>query len=937
MRRIYLKCIGLICTMFLCTALFGQTWYPQATNTTQVLEDVHFINDLEGWAVGAMGTIIHTADGGCTWVSQSLAITNKFNGVHFMDNQNGVAVGTGGVIYRTFNGGNTWFQIANPDPNLFILNSVHFANNVNGWAVGQGGTILRTTNGGVSWTQQTAPGSGGTLHSVHAFSGTLAWACGSSGYGIRTTNGTTWSTMATGTAGHLYTIFFPPGANTTGWICGGGGRILQTTNGGATWTAQTSGVTTTLHSIVFDNILNGWSVGDGGILLNTTNGGASWTVQNSGTGSSLRGIDHGVNEKWAVGASGTGIATIQCCSGVPICNPTDPIQPMYHKYFGLLSSNERGFDFKQTENGGYIFTGTTDRNQGQGLDVFLTQTDRNGEVCWTQTFNGFYNLDDAAYAVRQTSDCGFILAGSSFRGTDENLWLIKTDENGVHQWNLLYAGDFAERAYDVIELQNGDFLAVGFTRSFGSVPGVTTDMFAVRCDANGNQVWEYTYGTDHDDTAFAVIENVQGGFSLTGVTNAPTPIGGDNIYTVRTQPTGVAIWSRIYGREDDDIGYDIVEDPVTRNLFVTGESDEASDGNPELCFLKMDPFGNFLEFVTYGGFTDDGGYAIMHRPSDDHIFMTGYTRSFGAGNQDLFLIETSIDGSFINGYAFGRALNEVGHEVIETDLGNIAMGGFTNTFGCPLVHEAYFIKLNSGLSGCFEQTVTPNIRNYQLHFFQSHVDIRQRLDIFGQIFSSTKLDFTTRDCFDVIPSCKAAYVTEKYACEGACMTLAATLKDAASYEWYYYNEAGSRIVQGMEAEYCFKATESRTYFVDVPESESGEILTESFRVNLKPQGSANCGSGRSENCCGVQDVYQAITLSPNPARDYVTVTYDLPATEVPTVTLFDLQGKKVELIIHQANTTSMTIETTDLTSGIYLLEVSDGSRTLDRQKLVISH
>jgi hypothetical protein len=68
---------------------------------------------------------------------------------------------------------------------------------------------------------------------------------------------------------------------------------------------------------------------------------------------------------------------------------------------------------------------------GAGLsEVFLVKTNVNGNVIWAKTYGG--TDDDLAYSVRQTSDGGYIVAGStiSFSAGLDDIFLVKTDANG---------------------------------------------------------------------------------------------------------------------------------------------------------------------------------------------------------------------------------------------------------------------------------------------------------------------------------------------------------------------------------------------------------------------------------------------------------------------------------------------------------------------------
>ena len=120
------------------------------------IEDIHFINPLEGWAVGYSGVypdigvlsyIFRTTDGGLTWESQihPTKYYSKARSVYFTDRDHGWVVGTdfGGTILYTSNGGALWETVNFPaDHNLY---RVEFMGRNRGWIVGDGGSILHTS------------------------------------------------------------------------------------------------------------------------------------------------------------------------------------------------------------------------------------------------------------------------------------------------------------------------------------------------------------------------------------------------------------------------------------------------------------------------------------------------------------------------------------------------------------------------------------------------------------------------------------------------------------------------------------------------------------------------------------------------------------------------------------------------------------------------
>ena len=138
---------------FLHTTTAGSLWTLQTPSATrQDLSAVDFVDLLNGWAVGAAGTIVHTADAGASWTVQASGTTDDLTSVDFVDRRNGWAVGgtdahswpphSSRTILHTGDGGLTWETQL--DPSDSPLQDVEFVDSLSGWVVGDGGTILHT-------------------------------------------------------------------------------------------------------------------------------------------------------------------------------------------------------------------------------------------------------------------------------------------------------------------------------------------------------------------------------------------------------------------------------------------------------------------------------------------------------------------------------------------------------------------------------------------------------------------------------------------------------------------------------------------------------------------------------------------------------------------------------------------------------------------------
>jgi hypothetical protein len=124
---------------------------PCQTNTGYILNDLQFIDQQNGWAVGQGNTILKTTDNGNTWVKMREEGNTHLYAVSFHNLNIGWVGGEDGKIFKTTDGGQQWEKLSTGS-NKWIYD-ITFINDKIGWAAGCAG-IFKTTDGGISWTHQ---------------------------------------------------------------------------------------------------------------------------------------------------------------------------------------------------------------------------------------------------------------------------------------------------------------------------------------------------------------------------------------------------------------------------------------------------------------------------------------------------------------------------------------------------------------------------------------------------------------------------------------------------------------------------------------------------------------------------------------------------------------------------------------------------------------
>jgi hypothetical protein len=145
-------------------------------------------------------------------------------------------------------------------------------------------------------------------------------------------------------------------------------------------------------------------------------------------------------------------------------------------------SDDKGYSVQQTTDGGYIIAGYTNSLGARWYDVNLIKTNGAGDTLWSSAYGG--DGTDEGYSVRQTSDGGYIIAGetNSFGAGGYDAYLIRTNASGATLWIRTYGGDSTDYANSVQQTSDGGYIIAGSTNSFG---GGGYDVYLIKTDDSG--------------------------------------------------------------------------------------------------------------------------------------------------------------------------------------------------------------------------------------------------------------------------------------------------------------------------------------------------------------------------------------------------------------------------------------------------------------------
>jgi hypothetical protein len=334
------------------------------------------------------------------------------------------------------------------------------------------------------------------------------------------------------------------------------------------------------------------------------------------------------------------------------------------------------YDVQQTSDGGYII-GASTYSFGAGIeDVWLVKTDVNGDTLWTKTYGGgAYDAAGGAY-VQQTPDGGYFIASntSSYGAGSCDLWLIRTGANGDSLWTKTYGGAKHEGSYPTVQqTTDGAYIIATNTRSFSTAPH-EFDLWLLKIDTNGDTLWTKVYGGPEDDFPRSVIQTTDGGYFITGYTRS-FGAGGDDVWLLKTDTNGDTIWTKTYGGTANDWGFS-VQQTYDGGYILAGFTHSFGAGDRDAWIIKTDENGDTLWTKTYGGSAADAVTSVQLTSDNGYIFV-GSTRSFGAGEYDVWVIRTDVNGDTLWTRTYGDEEIDVGRCVRLTSDGGYIICGIT--------------------------------------------------------------------------------------------------------------------------------------------------------------------------------------------------------------------------------------------------------------------
>ncbi len=360
---------------------------------------------------------------------------------------------------------------------------------------------------------------------------------------------------------------------------------------------------------------------------------------------------------------------------------------------------------------GYIMVGSK-YDYPENARVIVVKTDKEGNLMWDKTIDGrAYNWGEDIIPA----DNGFIIGGYSENG---EIFAVKIDENGEMIWNRVYRLKGSSFMMDMCEADDG-YLLAGIT----STKDHRDQAFIMKIDEDGNEIWNRTYGGKYEEMLENIIK-VEDGYIFAGWTNSYGN-GVWDVWLVKVDENGNEIWNRTYGGRDIDDAR-CVALTSDGGYIIAGATMSYGNGWDDVYIIKVDEEGKIEWEKTFGGEDFESAEAIVE--TNDGYIIAGATASFDVGMFDGLLLKIDKNGNLIWYKTFGGRGREVFYDVLE-DNGYYIIAGLTTISYDPYKEVAWLIKCSDSYPA---ELNIEKPKNY-IYLFDREIFPAKRIIIFGDI------------------------------------------------------------------------------------------------------------------------------------------------------------------------------------------------------------
>lgn len=327
----------------------------------------------------------------------------------------------------------------------------------------------------------------------------------------------------------------------------------------------------------------------------------------------------------------------------------------------------------EATNGYLVAVGQTKTATHGGDDGWLLIADHStGQVVVEKRFGG--KKDDVLYAVAQTFEGNFLLAGAtaSIGIGKSDAWLLLVNDRGELIRETVQGTSERDEYRHILIQPDGAVILAGSSNDHNS-----GDVWLSKMQQDTLR-WEKNIGNSEFETLSGFVAASDGGFVFCGNTGKKAENGAENIYLAKADAKGKLVWKKFFGEKgwEEALGLIATKDG---GFAIAGLHNPKGAGDPDAWLLKVNRDGTRQWDKSFGGKNQDFANSLVQTP-DGGFLLAGATQSHRSGARftEGWLVQTTPGGDLEWEQTMGADKNDVFTHAKVIHDGSVVLAGAYN-------------------------------------------------------------------------------------------------------------------------------------------------------------------------------------------------------------------------------------------------------------------
>lgn len=296
------------------------------------------------------------------------------------------------------------------------------------------------------------------------------------------------------------------------------------------------------------------------------------------------------------------------------------------------------------------------------------------------------SLSEYLFDLTEYSQGGFVAAGVQYQSQQNgDIYVLRTDANGNQLWAKAFGDALFQQALGIKEVDGGDILVAGTTRS--AINPNNSHIFVLKTDSLGTEKWIKNYAAGNYDQC-NVFEKAGVGFIIGGTTTSAISFSED-AYLVKIDSAGTILWNKIYNISSNTDIIEAIKTLPDGSILFSGYSITSNSSVIHGFLSKTDSIGNLLWWHFYtNGRNVIHGFDVL---PDGSVIMCGE-----GGNFQMLLLKADAAGNLQWAKAFSTTVVDGLFDIRTLADGNVLLSGATFIAAPPSIgYDMALIKCDT--------------------------------------------------------------------------------------------------------------------------------------------------------------------------------------------------------------------------------------------------